>query len=343
MGLLPIILATDAARFDTANRSSIGQLQGRGGAVDESRSSNYVAAPWPAPARSAAGFDAPWNFIEIAGIAVKADGDVVLLHRGAHPIMEFSPDGRFLRSWGDGMFSEGKVWFIPEKDFSDSRPHFAATYGPAGCTSCGAHAVRVDREGSLWFIDAAGNAIYKTTPAGKPLMKLGLGQGATVSYRFSLPTDVAFAADGAIFVADGYGGAHVVKFSKEGRLLLEWGTRGKGPGQFGMPHSIVVDRTGRVLVSDRDNQRIEVFTDTGEFVAVWPDVGAVSALAMHTDGSIWTGATLRDASGQVVDRLPDAAGQPHGMAVSTTGDVYLAKLGGGVQKFTRRTPPNAQK
>src|SRR5262245_39217970 len=69
----------------------------------------YKLVAWPTPPTSAAGVPAgPWNFIQVASVAVSARGTILVLHRGAHPIMEFAADGAFIRSWGDGLFSEGK-------------------------------------------------------------------------------------------------------------------------------------------------------------------------------------------------------------------------------------------
>src|SRR5438876_10367561 len=123
----------------------------------------YKLVPdWPTDARTAAGTPAgPWNLIQAPGVAVDARGHVLVLHRGAHPIMEFESGGKFVRSWGDGMFSEGKVAAIPEAHWTDQRSHYSAVYGPAGCTACGAHSVRVDPSGNIWVVDAPGHVIYK--------------------------------------------------------------------------------------------------------------------------------------------------------------------------------------
>src|SRR5687767_5951588 len=69
----------------------------------------YKLVEWPAPPTMAAGVPGAWNLIQVASVAVTPLGSVLVLHRGAHPIMEFEPNGRFVRSRGDGMFSEGKV------------------------------------------------------------------------------------------------------------------------------------------------------------------------------------------------------------------------------------------
>src|SRR5713226_7186969 len=93
---------------------------------------NYKYVDWPIEANSAAGFPAgPWNFIQVAAVATDARGHILVLHRGAHPIMEFESGGKFVRSWGDGMFSEEKVVFIPPGNRVPSRSNYSAVYGPA--------------------------------------------------------------------------------------------------------------------------------------------------------------------------------------------------------------------
>ena len=74
----------------------------------------YKEVPeWPTQVLNAAGTPGgPWNFIQVSGVTVDAQGHILVLHRGAHPIMEFESNGKFVRSWGDGMFSEGKVGAI---------------------------------------------------------------------------------------------------------------------------------------------------------------------------------------------------------------------------------------
>jgi DNA-binding beta-propeller fold protein YncE len=221
---------------------------------------SYKLVDWPTEANSAAGFPAgPWNFIQVAAVATDARGHILVLHRGAHPIMEFESSGKFVRSWGDGMFSEGKVVFVPPVNRVPSRWNYSAVYGPAGCDSCGAHSMRVDPEGNIWVVDAAGHIVYKMDPQGKVIMRFGQkGVSGTGPNHFNLPTDVAFSPSGDFYVSDGYGSARVVKYSRDGKYLLQFGARGTGPGEFGL-HNVAVDAQGRVYVTDRDNQRIEVF------------------------------------------------------------------------------------
>jgi DNA-binding beta-propeller fold protein YncE len=291
---------------------------------------------WPTPPTSAADVPGAWNFIQVASVAVTPRGNILVLHRGAHPVMEFTASGTFVRSWGDNMFSEGKVAAIPEAHWTADKSHYSAVYGPAGCTSCGVHSVRLDPQGNTWLVDAPGHVVYKLNAEGKELMRLGTkGVSGAGPDRFNLPTDVAFGPNGDIYVTDGYGSARVVRYRRDGQFVLQWGRRGKGPGEFGLPHNLVVDRQGRVYVTDRDNQRIEVFDSDGKFLAEWKGTGGVSGLAITSDQKIWTGGVLRDLDGKALGMLPGNPGG-HGVAVTEAGDVYLAQLTGVVQKFVKQ-------
>jgi DNA-binding beta-propeller fold protein YncE len=327
---LAIVLAFVSLALATGK----GQSTPAGG--EGASSSGYKLVEFPAPAVSAAGFPAPWNLIQASSVAVTAKGTVLVLHRGAHPILEFDANGKLLRSWGDGLISEGKVAGIPQANWAPTRSRYSAVYGPAGCTSCGAHSIRIDPQNNIWVVDAAGHVIYKMSQDGKELMRLGTrgAVGADASH-FNLPTDVAFAANGDLYVTDGYGGARVVKFSKEGKFLLEWGKRGTGPGEFGLPHNVVVDAQGRVYVTDRDNQRIQIFDANGKYITEWKNTGGISGLAMTKDGRIITGNVIRDPNGTVVTKLPDAQ-SAHGAAIDAAGNIYLAQLSGIVQKYVKQ-------
>lgn len=314
-----------------------------GPAVDSLFGQSYKLVPdWPAPPRTAAGTPSAWNLIQVPGVAVDSRGHILVLHRGAHPILEFDSAGKFIRSWGDGLFSEGKVMAVAAKDRAPGASGYSAVYGPAGCTACGAHAIRVDAEGNIWAVDAPGHVVYKMDPQGKVIMQLGQkGVPGMSPTNFNLPTDVAFAPNGDVYVSDGYGNPRVVKYSSAGKFLLQWGSRGSGPGQFQLPHNVAVDARGKVYVTDRDNRRVEVFDANGKFLSEWPEIGGVSALRITRDQPqrIWTGGVLRDLeNGKEVAKLPaevGGAGGAHGIAVSTaSGDaVYVGQLSGVVQKF----------
>jgi hypothetical protein len=99
-------------------------------------------------------------------------------------------------------------------------------------------------------------------------------------YLFSRPTDVGWDAAGNIFVSDGYGNSRVVKYDKDGRFLKSVGTRGSGPGQLNLPHTMALDAKGTVYVGDRSNSRIQVFDNDLNFKTIYDQVGAPWAMCI---------------------------------------------------------------
>ena len=94
MSVLLIAIVIAARSVDTNG-------QGRAGGTVDVPTLPYKLMEWPAPATSAAGFPAAWNLIQASGVAgVTARGTVLVLHRGAHPILEFDANGKLVRSWG---------------------------------------------------------------------------------------------------------------------------------------------------------------------------------------------------------------------------------------------------
>ena len=188
---------------------------------------------------------------DVAAVAVDSRDRVFLFCRSDHPVMIYERDGRFVGSWGEGMFT--------------MRTH-GITIGP---------------DDSVYCTDDAGHSVRKFTPDGKLLLTLGDNggkpsdtgyDGSTITTvtrsapPFNRPTNLAVAPNGDLFVSDGYGNARVHRFSATGKLLASWGEPGTGPGQFMLPHGIAVGATGNVLVCDRESDRIQIFTPEGRFV-----------------------------------------------------------------------------
>ena len=80
---------------------------------------------------------------------------------------------------------------------------------------------------------------------------------------------VLIAPNGDVFVADGHGGntnARIVKFSPDGKFIKAWGKKGSAPGGFDTPHTLAMDSQGRLFVGDRQNNRIQIFDQDGNFI-----------------------------------------------------------------------------
>ncbi len=306
---------------------------------------HYTKVPeWPKPMTGDKGLPAgPWNYWQVTSVAVKKDGNILVQHRGDDPILEYRPNGDFVGPFGDVKFSHGKVMpmlkEVADKGRKPDMSGYQAVYGAAGCSNCGAHEIRVDPQGNVWVVDAPGQVIIKMNPQGKTIMTLGTRdkRGKTNSL-FYLPTDIGFAPNGELVVTDGYGNARVMRFTADGTYLGEFGMRGNGPGQFQLPHNVVIDARGLIYVSDRDNQRVEIFDASGRYLRQWEHVGALSSLIMTPDQHIWAGGVLRGLDGKAIEMLPGegANARAHGGAVAANGDVYLGLLNGVVEKFVRQ-------
>jgi sugar lactone lactonase YvrE len=156
-----------------------------------------------------------------------------------------------------------------------------------------AQAVRVDAQDNIWAVDRGSSNIVKFDSAGRFLQVLsrkpesvnpmggGAGGGRGIQGdNFNRPTDIAWDAQGNMFVSDGYTNARIVKLDKTGRFIKTWGSKGSGPGQFDMPNSVAVDSRGNVYVADLGNRRIQVFDNDGNFKSETAGPGAPWALCI---------------------------------------------------------------
>jgi len=200
-----------------------------------------------------------WKFGRVSAVTVDKQGEVYVFHRGdkADPLIVFDREGLYLRSWGKGMFGNP-------------------------------HGIRADSDGNIWVTDNGDHQIFKFDRVGKLLLTLGeKGVPGEDESHFDRPTDIAFAPTGEVYVSDGYGNARVVKFSKEGKHLTTWGRHGTGPGEFNTVHSVAVATDGTVYVSDRENNRIQIFDPNGKYLREWNHLGATQNVFITAEDEMW--------------------------------------------------------
>ena len=294
-----------------------------------------------------------------AGIVVGPDGNIWAIDRcGAHgsrgtncadspldPILEFDPSGKFLKSFGKGLFVSP-------------------------------HKISVDHEGNLWIADngikdGKGQQVFKFDENGKILLTLGkAGVAGPGLDTFDQPTEVAIAPNGDIFVADGHGekptdNARIMKFDAHGKFLKTWGKKGTGVSEFDCPHTLAFDSQGRLFVGDRQNNRIQIFDQDGHFIAEWKQFGRPSGIYIDKNDVIYVadsesrngepgygynpgcrrGIRVGSAKdGSVSYFVPDAAPYPaaadstgpEGITADPAGNMYGAEFTMDVKKYVRQ-------
>jgi DNA-binding beta-propeller fold protein YncE len=224
-------------------------------------------------------------------VSTTPDGQIVVLRRASPFFVLLTPDGQVVRTWGENLFRL-------------------------------AHGLRIDAKGFLWVTDNTDNLVQKFAPDGTLLLTLGKKGVAGGN-------DSTDAFDGP---ADGYRNSRIVRFSSSGAFTgIIGGTKGSEPGQFNVPHAVVVDSRGRVIVADAENSRIQVFDPSGRFLEQWTDFPSKPRGSMYItpDDTLYVSHVDSESitimkNGKVLDRVTGIGGRPHGVTLDRQGNLYVA-------------------
>jgi streptogramin lyase len=300
--------------------------QGRGARtpfIPEAPVLPYVAVENPLPLPGGA------EYAAVASVATDSRAHVFVLHRVPAPIAEFDATGRFVRAFGEGTASR-------------------------------AHSLRIDAGDNLWIVDSGDHVVTKLDARGRTLLTLGtkgvagMGDADAAQGKLNIPSDVAFAPNGDIFVAQGEAGGpdpRVIRFTRDGRFVTTW-SLAYPDGPRSNPHAIVIDREGLIYVGDRNVMRIRVFRADGTPVRDIQMRNQVCGLAIDRSQQLWM-ATGMDGQfmkvtwdGQVAgfaSRRGTGAGElseAHALTVAANGDVFVADTIG--RKVVKFTAPHAE-
>ena len=268
-----------------------------------------------------------WRYLEAAGVTVDSKDRVYVFARGEHPVIVFDRDGNFVRSWGEGLVKR-------------------------------AHGITIGPDDEVWLTDDANHTIRKFTPEGKLLLSIGDPDNpATLQSGkpFNRPTHVALCPKtGNIYISDGYGNSRVHKYDPNGRHLFSWGEPGTDPGCFNIPHNIATDAEGLVYVADRENHRVQIFDERGQYLGQLNNMYRPCGLFLDRResgrlyvGELGTGLQVNKAvpnignrvsiltlKGDLLGRVGDRFGgeqpgqfvAPHGVTLDSRGDLYVAEV-----------------
>jgi len=282
-----------------------------------------------------------WSHGDVAGVATDSHDHVYVFNRSEHPVIVYTPDGEYIKSWGEGVFT---------------RPHGITIHADTVyCADDTDHTVRgFTLDGQLLWTLGTLNQPSDTgySPEGRANLK-SIKRGAG---PFNRPTRLAVAPDGEMYVADGYGNARIHRYSKERELIQSWGEPGTGPGEFNLPHSVWVHSDNRVYVCDRENDRVQIFSRSGELLETWTGLARPGDLWIdaanhvfvgemawfleetHLDGRPYAESrsaqmSVRDLSGKQLVRWggddPCAAASfasPHGLCLDSQGNIYVGEV-----------------
>lgn len=236
----------------------------------------------------------------ISQVAVDAQSRVHVLRRGTVPVVVFAADGKYLYSYGEGEI------FDP-------------------------HGISVDHLDRVWIADRDAHQILCFAADGRLLLALGERHVPRWEEPFNHPTRAAVAPDGEIYVADGYGNARVHRFGPDGDYRSSFGTIGHEPGAFMTPHSLLIDRADRVLVCDRENDRLQLFDRQGNRLGAWDGLCRPMDLCETAEGTILVtdqvpSVTAFAPDGTRLGRARPSLNGAHGIARDGSQALYLAEI-----------------
>ena len=360
----PLLVLALVAYSACAGENQAAQDLGSRGAITkggDDRTGEYEAVEnWWKPAPDHEG---PWTWGEVSGVAVD------------------TPDRIIVGVWGDrnaqGQGREGVTNYLVVVDRNGNiverwtqwdsilnKPHqvYISPYDPER------HVWVVERGGGrgvnmqiLKFTNDGSELVMRLVDPDHPTTRAEARANPNPGpFTYGDPAVLAFLPDGSFYLGDGYWNSRIIKYNADGEYVMEWGELGSGPGQFDLVHGVAVDRDRRVYVGDRTNNRIQVFTENGDFIEEWPDISDPVGVFIDENDGVWViSARLNrilkyslegelqyylGAYGGTRGGFAGGLSRPHQLDVDQEGNLYIASWDGGwMDKFVPKPDADPSK
>ena len=360
----PLLIGALVVYSACAGENQAAQDLGSRGAITkggDDRTGEYEAVEnWWKPAPDHEG---PWTWGEVSGVAVD------------------TPDRIIVGVWGDrnaqGQGREGGTNYLVVVDRNGNiverwtqwdsilnKPHqvYISPYDPER------HVWVVERGGGrgvnmqiLKFTNDGSELVMRLVDPDHPTTRAEARANPNPGpFTYGDPAVLAFLPDGSFYLGDGYWNSRIIKYNADGEYVMEWGELGSGPGQFALVHGVAVDRDRRVYVGDRTNNRIQVFTENGDFIEEWPDISDPVGVFIDENDGVWViSARLNrilkyslegelqyylGAYGGTRGGFAGGLSRPHQLDVDQEGNLYIASWDGGwMDKFVPKPDADPSK
>ncbi|MCX5985773.1 MAG: hypothetical protein NTX54_04560 [Chloroflexi bacterium] len=244
---------------------------------------------------------APGQFNGPAGIAIGADGSILVAEHGNHRVQRLSASGLPVAEWG--RKGSGPAEFVNP---------YGIAIGADGRIFVADRGNNRVQLGNVYVGEYGNNRVQKLAASGDPVASWGAtgGRGGAGPGEFNWPVGFAIEPSGSLVIAD-WGNDRIQRISAAGAPMSQWGRKGTLAGEFGNPNGVAIDPSGRIWVTEYSNCRVQVLSPEGRPLAQF------SATGMRP--------------GKGVGEFT----YPRGIAIDAGGAVFVTEFGNNrIQRFT---------